>query len=437
MSKDKRKNTGIRFTPEPFELALFLTVLTFVGAFLAIWPREGAFSFLLTTWFEGLWSPSLLAFAFQMMLILTLGHLLALSPPAHRGLDSLINRVHSGAQGTWMVATVAILTGFINWGLSLIAGAMLARMVAQRLSQKNIPFNFPLLGTAGYLGLAFWHGGLSGSAPLKAAESGHLASLSGLPGMPDSLPLSNTLFAAPNLLLCALAVLFIPLLMRHWARKAKPTPANVEIPLPANPEQKRRLSTPFLTGLSLAVLGSVLLGMKGWSSFSLNHMNFLLLALALMAYPTTARFFSSAAEAIRSSAGILLQFPLYFGILALVSESGLMPQLTSGLLAIATPTSFPFLTLASAGLVNFFIPSGGGQWAVQGPIILQAAEALGVPLEKALMALAYGDQWTNLLQPFWAIPLLGITGLKVSDVLPWCFRLFLVSGLLFMAILLL
>ena len=95
-------------------------------------------------------------------------------------------------------------------------------------------------------------------------------------------------------------------------------------------------------------------------------------------------------------------------------------------------TTLPIFTFFSAGLVNIFVPSGGGQWAVQGPIIIESALKLGVPLPKAIMALAYGDQITNMLQPFWALPLLGITKLKAKDILPYTLLLMIVGVVIFL-----
>ena len=142
-------------------------------------------------------------------------------------------------------------------------------------------------------------------------------------------------------------------------------------------------------------------------------------------------------NAIGSAAGILLQFPLYFGIMSLISNSGLLDELASFFIQISDQSSFPIFTLISAGIINVFVPSGGGQWAVQGPIVIEAAKALNVSISKSVMALAYGDQLTNMLQPFWALPLLGITGLKAKDILPYSFLFMLVGVLIFIFVLIL
>ena len=99
--------------------------------------------------------------------------------------------------------------------------------------------------------------------------------------------------------------------------------------------------------------------------------------------------------------------------------------------SISNETTFPVFTFISAGIVNFFVPSGGGQWAIQGPLIVKAATELNIPLSKAIMALAYGDQLTNMVQPFWALPLLGITQLKAKQLLPYTFILLVVGAVVF------
>ncbi len=104
--------------------------------------------------------------------------------------------------------------------------------------------------------------------------------------------------------------------------------------------------------------------------------------------------------------------------------------------SISNETTFPIFTFISAGIVNVFVPSGGGQWAVQGPIIIEAAQQLGVDIPKCVMALAYGDQLTNMLQPFWALPLLGITGLKAKEILPYTLILLVAGSVIFITSLL-
>ena len=160
--------------------------------------------------------------------------------------------------------------------------------------------------------------------------------------------------------------------------------------------------------------------------------NLILLGLALVAHGSISKLTYSLEKAIGGAAGILLQFPIYFGIMGIVSNTGLGGILAGALADTTTETTLPLAIYASSGLLNVFVPSGGGQWAVQGPLVIEACHSLGLSLEKGIMAMAYGDQWTNMLQPFWALPLLGITGLKAKDILPYTMAALLVSGVVFL-----
>jgi short-chain fatty acids transporter len=163
-----------------------------------------------------------------------------------------------------------------------------------------------------------------------------------------------------------------------------------------------------------------------------DMLNFFMLGLAILLHGNIRRFLLAVEEAIRDTSGILIQFPLYFGIMGIMTESGLIHQISDFFVAVSTDRSFPVFTFFSAGLVNIFVPSGGGQWAVQGPVILEAAQTLDVPLSKAVMALAYGDQLTNMLQPFWALPLLGITRLKAREILPYSLLFMILGGSIYL-----
>ena len=162
-----------------------------------------------------------------------------------------------------------------------------------------------------------------------------------------------------------------------------------------------------------------------------NFINLCLFALGLLLHRNLYNYIKSIDNAIRGASGILIQFPLYFGIMGVMTHSGLIQIMSDFFVSISNENTFPLFTFLSAGIVNIFVPSGGGQWAVQGPIIVEAANQLDVSIPKSIMALAYGDQLTNMLQPFWALPLLGITGLKAKEILPYTLILLLVGTCIF------
>ena len=172
-------------------------------------------------------------------------------------------------------------------------------------------------------------------------------------------------------------------------------------------------------------------GQSSLGFIQLNFINLIFLGLSLTLHKTINNFTKALQNAIGDISGILIQFPFYFGILALMKSSGLIILFSDSITSIASDFTLPLFTFFSAGLVNFFVPSGGGQWAIQGPIIIETAQQLGADLPKTIMAMAYGDQLTNMLQPFWALPLLGITQLKPQQLLPYTFLLFIVGVLIF------
>ena len=227
-----------RFLPSPFAIAIVLTLVTMVMALLFTdAPKdENHFLAILSFWEHGVWSNALLVFAYQMMLILVLGHILVLSKPMNFLIEKLTNLVSNTSNAVLLISSTTMLVSFFNWGLGLIFGAILARKVAEAAQLRNFPINYPLIGASGYAGLMIWHGGISGSAPLKVAESGHLASL--MAGMsdtnitsqlPDAIAFNQTVLSASNLSLFAILLVLVPLLLYVIARKSVPKTTNLPI----------------------------------------------------------------------------------------------------------------------------------------------------------------------------------------------------------------
>lgn len=440
-----------RFLPSPFAIAIVLTLLTMLLALIFTDPPKGQSHFLavLSFWEQGIWNNALLVFAYQMMLILVLGHILVLSKPMNYVILRLTNLVSNTSNAVLLVAGTTMLVSFFNWGLGLIFGAILARKVAEAAQLRNFKINYPLVGASGYVGLMIWHGGISGSAPLKVAESGHLASLMTgvrndniIHNLPDFIPFSETVFSTSNLVIFGILLVLIPLFLYYLGRKTDTAPTNLPI-YKANSHIKTGLvgmermdhSKVFGTGFGLIVLLAFFyqyFGALGKLAITPNLLNFFMLGLALVLHGSFTSFLNALEEAIKGASGILIQFPLYFGIMGIMRESGMVVQISDFFVSIATVRTLPLFTFFSAGLVNIFVPSGGGQWAIQGPIIVESALKLGVPLPKAVMALAYGDQITNMLQPFWALPLLGITKLKAREILPYTLMLMIIGAAVFL-----
>ena len=425
--------------PAPFTIAVLLTFLTFLLAFFFTETEEKnhlleIFSF----WEQGVWNPKLLVFTVQMMLMLVLGHVLALSDSVNSIVSYAVKRCDSTPKAAAIVTFFTILVSLFNWGLGLIFGAIFAKKVAEHASINNIKINYPLIGACGYSGLMVWHGGISGSAPIKVAESGHfLADQIGI------ISQSETIFSTMNISVSILLLIVLPVLMYIIGKKEN----EEKIVSIYEIKQEKEISIVGAEKLDNSkfiawIFGGSILFYAFYKAIILpenitlkvitpNYINLLLLAIGIIMHKTFINFLRAVDNAIVGSSGILIQFPLYFGIMGIINQSGLTLLMSNFFINISNEITFPIFTFLSAGIVNIFVPSGGGQWAIQGPIIVEAATQLGVSIPKSIMALAYGDQLTNMLQPFWALPLLGITGLKAKDILPYTLILFIVGFSIF------
>lgn len=435
-----------RILPSPFSIAILLTLFTLI---LTLFISDKSPAILLFDWQEGLWSSSLLAFAFQMMLMLVLGHTLALSSFFDKLISWLVKPINTTAKAAAIVTFATIIIAFINWGLGLIFGAILARKLGESFTRKQLPLNYPLIGAAGYVGLMVWHGGLSGSALTKVAESGHLQVISKNASLPEAIYYGDTVFSSMNISAFLLLLVLIPLTFYYLGTRVRSQIPEIKTAFINTLENKNlegaeridqsQIFSKTIGILLVAFAAFLALSYEGPSLgfITPNYINFSLLGLCLLLHSSFTSFLSAVEDAITGSSGILIQFPLYFGILALMQSGGLIELVSNWFIEVSNTATLPLFTFFSAGLVNIFVPSGGGQWAIQGPIILEAATKLGVPLPKMILALAYGDQLTNMLQPFWALPLLSITGLKAKDILPYTLVLFLLGFLIFVGVLLL
>ncbi|PWL40186.1 short-chain fatty acid transporter [Flagellimonas aquimarina] len=441
-----------RYLPSPFTIAVLLTILTIVLAFIFTenTSDKNHLAVILSHWENGIWNNGLLVFAYQMMLILVLGHVLVLSRPMERLILGITKFVNNTSNAALLVALPTMLVSFFNWGLGLIFGAILARKVGEYAQANNIPINYPLIGASGYVGLMVWHGGISGSAPIKVSEAGHLKSLLEgisnvdlLEQLPETISTSLTVFSHWNLVLFVVVALSIAITVYYLGKRV--SPGNVDLKeYKFKSVEKENLvgaerldyskiaATCFGALILVAFLLQYLPALKALN-ITPNMLNFFMLGLAIILHGSFKSFLVAVEEAIGDTAGILIQFPLYFGIMGIMGGSGMINDISDFFVSISTTTTLPIFTFLSAGLVNIFVPSGGGQWAVQGPLVLESAMQLGVPLPKAVMALAYGDQVTNMLQPFWALPLLGITKLKAKEILPYTLIFMLIGSLVYIS----
>ncbi|WP_430151777.1 short-chain fatty acid transporter [Peribacillus simplex] len=417
-----------RYLPDPF---IFVIILTFVVFGLGlIFTDSGPYQ-MAQHWGNGFWG--LLLFAMQMVLVLVTGHVLASSRIFKRGLGALASMAKSPGQAIIIVSVVSLVASWINWGFGLVIGALFAKELAKKV--ENVDYR--LLIASAYSGFLIWHGGISGSTPLTIATPGHFSEdLIGI------IPTSETIFSSFNLFIVIALIIIVPLVNRFMMPSKEQTVtvdlALLEDDVHAATIDKEdltpaeRLENSRIISLSIGILGIVFLFyyfvLNGFK-LNLDIVNFLFLFLGILFHGTPKHFLEAVVNAVKGASGIIIQFPFYAGIMGMMTASGLATVISNGFVSISNEFTFPLFAFLSAGLVNIFIPSGGGQWAVQAPVMLDAAIALDVSIPKTAMAVAWGDAWTNLIQPFWALPALAIAGLKAKDIMGYCVLTLFVSGI--------
>jgi short-chain fatty acids transporter len=410
-----------RYLPSAFVLAVILTAIVFVLGMTVSGQSPVAMA---GYWGDGF--SKLFKFGMQMVLVLLTGYVLALTPAVQSMLTGLTRHTSTPRQALVLTIVVSFVCYYLNWGFGMVAGAILAREMGRRVA-----VHFPLIVAAAYGGELVR--GPSSSIPLVIATPDHF--------MEDAIgivPVSETLYSGWNI---ALTITLLVLLVIFFLLQKQPerivrlddsgddrpdTQADATGHSPAERIENSRWPTLFLGLLAAAYLIAQVVN-QGFS-INLNTIILIFLALGLILHRNSVAYLKATEKAVTAARGIIVQFPLYAGIAGMMTNSGLVTQFSEAIIAIATPGSFPLLTFLSAGLVNFFIPSGGGQWAIQGPIMMEAAAALGADPAQTIMAFTWGDGWTNQIQPFWALPLLGVAGLSARDIMGYLLVWLLISG---------
>lgn len=412
------------YMPDSFIFAIILTFATYIMGILI--ADNGPFQ-MIRHWYNGFWE--LLEFGMQMVLILVTGHALAGSPLMRNLLNRVASVPRNPAQAIYLTGFVSCILGLIHWGFGLIGGGILAVYMARSAREKGIRLHYPLLVATAYLPLLIWHNGFSGTAPLTCATPGHFleAEIGLISTTQTLLSWSNIIIALAILLICPLVMMLMLPVREDEIITAELT--LIEKAMQTEDEEKTDLSTFSLRlensriiNLAICIMGFAYLvyyfATKG--TLNLNIVNFLFLIMGMALWKTPIRYVRAVADATKGVSGIILQFPFYAGIMGMMKFSGLVAIIAGWFVAASNQFTYPLWVLISAGLVNLFVPSGGGQLAVQGPILVKAAGELGVPISKTIVALSCGDELTNMVQPFWAIALLGIARLKPKDIFGYC-----------------
>lgn len=428
-----------RWLPEPF---IFAILLTFVAAVIAMPVCRQTPLEVVEHWGGGVWN--LLAFAMQMALVLVCGSTLAAAPSVKRVISALARIPKSPAAAIALVTVVSALCCWLNWGFGLIVGVIFAKEIARQLAGVD----YRLLIASAYSGFVVWHAGLSGSIPLTMATPGDALATATNGALSAPVPVSQTILNPHNFIIVLLVITAITLantLMHPKQGAVTVDPALLDNPespdcqeyLEQNTPAQRMEHSPLLSwmiALLLAAYVAVRLTFRG-GSLDLGIVIMIFLSLGLMLHGTPLAYVRAFGKAVSGSAGIILQFPFYAGIMGIITGVGasgicMGTVIADGCIRISNPTTYPLLTFLCAALLNMFVPSGGGHWAIQAPIMFTAGADLGVDPGLTGTAIAWGDAWTNLIQPFWALPALAIAKLDARDIMGYCLIDLLITGII-------
>lgn len=436
-----------RLMPDPY---LFAVILTLIVAGLVAFLVQGATpSGMLKAWYGGVWgSQNIFTFAFQMVLILVTGYTLAEAPVLKRAIVHIASKPNNQVQGALLCFSVSAALSLLNWGLGLVAGALVARQVAKRMTDAH----FGYLIAAAFMGFIVWTQGLSSSIALANTDSGSpinvIHKLTGI-----TVPLSQTIFQPYSWLSAIVVLAILALAVWHMAptQSLAPDPAVFEdenqadadahAGLSASPAAGNKTFAEWLENLWILNVLVFAAGMAYFvlSGFALNISSMIMLftITSALLHRTPIRFIRAFTGAAKVSGPLLLQYPLYGGLVGLLGyqaakgDKPVQTLLAEAVVNGATEHTLPFLTFIGSLIISLFVPSGGGHWAVQGPIAVDSALAIGQHSPAYLglisMAVAVGEGVANMIQPFWLLPLLAIAKLNVRQVMGFTVVAFLIG----------
>ncbi|WP_029089048.1 short-chain fatty acid transporter [Brevibacterium album] len=410
-----------RWLPSSFLFAIVLTLLT---ALLGITAGGASPLDMAGHWYSGFWD--FLEFGMQMTLIIVTGYALAKAPLVARLLRALASRPRTQRSALSVVMLSSAAAGIISWGLGFVFGTLLAIEVARACRKAD----FRLLIAASYTAVI-------ATQPMSITLTAPL--LVNTPGNPFEeqiglIPVTETIFS-PTMIAVSLlgfaGVYCAYLLMAPAADDVVPFAGQErqeerQVPAgaasaPRTPAE--RINDSRILGGLIVLLGLTALGLyvaENGVNLELNIMNLTFLVLGLALHGSPERYMRTIGEGISAAAGIVVQFPFYAGIIGMMGGAGLIVLIGGWFASASTEATFPVLTLVSAMIVNIFVPSAGGQWLVQGPVMLEASRDMAVPAATVVNAVSVGDMVTNLLQPFFVLPALGLSGLALKDIWGYC-----------------
>ncbi|QPQ33476.1 MULTISPECIES: short-chain fatty acid transporter [unclassified Lysinibacillus] len=423
-------NVMKKYLPDPFVFAIGLTLLTFV---LALIVEDISFMDLTTAWGGGFWD--LLAFTTQMAVILAMGYVLATAPITDKLLNKIASMVHTPKMAIIVATLVGGIGSYLNWGFGLVIGGIIAKKLA--LKVKGV--HYPLIIAAAYSGFTFYGLGISASIPILISTPGHF-----LEGAMGLVTLSETIFSLPMIITTIVLLITLPLFNAMLHPKDPKNVVEIDPALYADqPKAKlnlledntlaNKLNNSRILAYAIGALGLIYIVIyftKG-NSLNLNILNFIILFLGIILLGTPARYVEHLADGVKTISGIILQFPFYAGIMAIMAASGLVDTIAKIFVDLSNEQTLPFWGLISSFFINFFAPSAGGHWTVQGPFMIEAAKELGASLSETSMSVMLGNAWNDLVQPFWILPALALSRLKLKDIMGFLVMIMFFVGVIY------
>lgn len=415
-----------KYLPDPFTIAWIITIVV-IG--MAMGMTGTPMPKIVEDWGGGFFG--ILPFSMQMTLVVATGYTLADAPPVRRMLRTIAAIPQTPVQTIVFIGFASMVLYYVNWGLGLIAGGLLAREAAK----LHPDVDFRLLVTAAFSGIIITHGGLSASVPLLINTKGHfLEKEIGL------VPLSQTIFHSQALFITITLAIVIPLVLILMIPKKETTivadPAlfaddDKPVAVSGSNELADKLDKSRILNYSLGLLGVAYIGIffyKG-GSLNINILIFIFLILGVLAHGSLISYAKLAGKAAAAAGGIVLQYPFYAAILGVMKGSGLVELISDALLQLATYDTFELYCYFSSLIISIFVPSAGGHWVVQAPFMLPAAAKLGVEPWKVAMGVAWGESIWNVVCPFWALPLLAIAKISIRDLIGFSVLLFIIGNI--------
>ena len=419
-----------KIMPDPY---VFAVLLTFLGALMA-WkfaPNATPTS-IVGAWYAGVFT--IFTFAFQMVIMLVAGYALATSPFIHKALARVASLATTAMSAVSLTLFVSLIASWLNWGLGLVTAALLAREVA-----KRVHIDFGWLVAAAYSGFVISTEGLSGSIALSQATHGSALNIvEKVTG--HGLPLSQTVFTRFNLIPIAALLVILPILFRYIGPTGEHTVVadperlraedQAKVPPEAADTVGAKLDHAWILNLGLAAFGifALVIELKRvHGSIDLNLVIMTLFLVGLLLHWRPMAYIAAVKHAARITGPLILQYPLYGGLMGIITTTGLAAVLSKIFIRFSTAHTLPFFTYLTSLVITLFVPSGGGHWAVQGPFAIPAAVNLHSSLAGTTMAVAMGESVANMLQPFFALPILAIAGIKMRRMMGFMVITFFVS----------